>query len=244
MNPAIRERRSPLSPAGEGKGAWLAALELGARLLQDTTPLKGFDVYVVGFHCARDEPGMQMEAHHYCRVVNDDLLQCVIFDGNTREANLIGIEYIVSERLFGTLPDDERGYWHPHNFEILSGQLIAPGLPDAAEKAFLARLVNSYGKTWHTWHTGRHDGRPGDALPLGEPALMWSFNREGECDEALKRDRDAAMGLDPERKREQRRSLIGSADPQVGVDLLRDRFPGAVPVPGVVDVADAGPVTP
>ncbi len=37
-----------------------------------------------------------MEAHHYCRVVNDDLLQCVLFDGNTRDANLIGIEYIIS----------------------------------------------------------------------------------------------------------------------------------------------------
>src|SRR5215211_3825551 len=99
-NPLIKTRPSPVAPAGEGKGAWMAALEKGAAVLQDTTPLKGFDVYVVGFHCAKDEPDMQMEAHHYCRVVNDDLLQCVIFDGNTREANLIGIEYIVSERLF------------------------------------------------------------------------------------------------------------------------------------------------
>jgi hypothetical protein len=43
--------------------------------------------------------------------------------------------------------------------------------------------MNSYGKTWHTWHTGRHDGEPGDALPLGDPKLMWSFNRDGEADE-------------------------------------------------------------
>jgi Protein of unknown function (DUF1264) len=236
VNPAIRERRSPLSPAGEGKGAWLAVLEQGAHLLQETTPLRGFDVYVVGFHCAKDQPDMQMEAHHYCKVVNDDLLQCVLFDGNTREANLIGVEYIVSEALFATLPDDERPLWHPHNFEILSGQLCAPGLPDAAEKAFLARLVNSYGKTWHTWHTGRHDGPPGDALPLGEPVLMWSFNREGECDEALKEDRNRVMGLDVERKREQRRSLVERAHPQEGVDAMADQFTGTVPVPGVVDV--------
>ena len=110
-------------------------LEAGAALLQDTTPLKDFDIYVVGLHCAKGEPEMQMEAHHFCRQVNQDLLQCVLF-GNTKDANLIGIEYIVSERLFDGLPDEEKPYWHPHNYEILSGQLSAPGLPEPAERAF------------------------------------------------------------------------------------------------------------
>ncbi|MGY1712346.1 OBAP family protein [Geodermatophilus sp. SYSU D00758] len=241
MDPTIRPRRSPVRPAGRDKGAWLAALEQGAHLLQETTPLRGFHVYVVGFHCAKDDPAMQMEAHHYCRVVNDDLLQCVIFDGNTREANLIGVEYIVSEHLFGTLPEDERPYWHPHNFEVFSGTLIAPGLPAAAEHAFMARLVNSYGKTWHTWHTGRHDGRPGHDLPLGDPALMWSFNRDGECDPALERDRDEAMGLDTADERRRRQDLTSRAHPQHGVDALRAAFPGSTPVPGVVDVQEAPP---
>jgi hypothetical protein len=237
----IQDREPPVRAAGEEKGVWLAALEQGANLLQSATPLKGFDVYVVGFHCAKDDPDMQMEAHHYCRVVNDDLLQCVIFDGNTREANLIGIEYIVSERLFGTLPDQERGSWHPHNFEVLSGQLIAPGLPDVAERAFLRQLVNSYGKTWHTWHTGRHDGQPGSDLPLGEARLMWSFNRDGECDEALKEDRSRAMGLDPEAKRADREPLRRHAHPQEGVDAMKGQFTGpTTPVPGVVDVRAAG----
>jgi hypothetical protein len=235
VNPLIRNRPSPVAPAGNGKGAWLAALEKGAAVLQDATPLSRFDVYVVGFHCARHDPAMQMEAHHYCRVVNDDFLECVIFDGNTREANLIGVEYIVSEGLFETLPEDEQASWHPHNFEILSGQLIAPGLPVAAETAFVARLMNSYGKTWHTWHTGRHDGEPGTALPVGEAQLMWSFNREGECDEALKQSRRDAMGLDDEERRERRRELTGLAHPQRGVDAMRDAFTGTTPVPGVVD---------
>jgi hypothetical protein len=205
------------------------------------TPLKGFDVYVVGFHCPKNEPEEQMEAHHYCRVVNDDLLQCVLFDGNTREANLIGVEYIVSERLFGTLPEPERAYWHPHNFEVLSGQLVAPGLPDVAEKAVIKQLMNSYGKTWHTWHTGRHDGATGHDLPLGDPKLMWSFNAEGECDEALEVDRNRAMGIDVAAKREQRqRDLVELARPQWGVDAMKDQFTGTTPVPGVRDVRGGG----
>ncbi len=247
LNPKIKDRRSPLTPAGRGKGAWLATLEAGAHALQSAAPLKDFDVYVVGFHCAKGQPGHQMEAHHYCKVVKDDLLQCVLFDGNTRDAQLIGIEYIVSEHLFETLPEAERPYWHPHNFELLSGQLVAPGLPEKAEKAFMKRLLNSYGKTWHTWHTAGLDD-PGTELPYGEPKLMWSFNRDGECDEALERDRDEAMGLDTDARRADRRSFLDGARPQHGVDAMRDDFPGATPAPGVVDVRDttapAGPGRP
>lgn len=239
MNPLIKRRHSPVRPAGEDKGAWLAVLEHGAGLIQDSTPLRGFDVYVVGFHCAKNEPGLQMEAHHYCRVANDDLLQCVLFDGNTADANLIGVEYIVSERLFDSLPADEQPLWHPHNYEVFSGELIAPGLPLAAETAFMKRLVNSYGKTWHTWHTGRHDGSPGHELPLGEPMLMWSFNREGECEESLKHSREEAMHLDPGPRRARRQQLVGLAHPQHGVDAMKDQFSGTRAVPGVEDVLDA-----
>lgn len=235
MNVTIPSRPSPRRPAGAPKSGWLAILEQGANLVQQATPLSGFDVYVVGLHCAKHDPGMQMEAHHYCRVVNDDLLQCVIFDGNTADANLIGIEYIVSGSLHATLPHEERGYWHPHNFEVLSGQLAAPGLPAPAEKALMKQLVNSYGKTWHTWHTGRHDNRPGDALPMGEAMLMWSFNRDGEADEALHLNRDEAMRLDTMAKRDHRHDLVELAHPQHGVDDMRDQFTGTTPVEGVVN---------
>jgi hypothetical protein len=193
INPKIKNRPAPVAAAGERKRGRLALLEQGAHLLQDATPLRGFDVDVVGFHCPKDEPDSQMEAHHFCRVVNDDLLQCVLVDGNTRDATLIGIEYVVSERLSTRRPRTRRRTG-TRTTSSCSGQLVAPGLPDAAEKAFFELLVNSYGKTWHTWHTGRHDGEPGHTLPMGDPKLMWSFNREGECDESLKADR---LGLSP-----------------------------------------------
>jgi hypothetical protein len=234
-NPTIRRRASPVTPSGEGRSAWRVTLEAGAALLQDTAPLKDFDIYVVGLHCAKHEPEMQMEAHHFCRQVNQDFLQCVLFDGNTKDANLIGVEYIISARLFAELPHEERSYWHPHNYEILSGQLAAPGLPEVAERAFLQELMNSYGKTWHTWHTGRHDDEPGDRLPLGDPKLMWSFNRDGEADGSLKENFLQNMEIDEARKRDARSGFVDLAHPQRGVDEMADEFDGTTPVAGVAD---------
>lgn len=241
------KREPPTAPAGQTKTIKAALLEAGADLLQDTTPVRQFDIYVVGFHCGKYHPQMQMEAHHYCHQVNAEFLQCVLFDGNTKDANLIGIEYIISERLFDGLPGEEKRYWHPHNYEILSGQLIAPGLPEIAEREMLKMLMNSYGKTWHVWHTGRHDrpDEPGDALPLGEPMLMWSFNRDGEVDPAIAGDRAERMEVDGEERRQKRRELVELAHPQCGVDALFDKFPNAAktPPPGVIP-SDACPDDP
>lgn len=233
------KREPPTKPAGEHKGLKANVLDIGARFVQDASPLKGFDAYVVGLHCAKEEPSMQMEAHHYCKRVNEDLLQCAIFDGNTEEANLIGIEYIISESLFDGLPEEEKPYWHPHNFEVLSGQLVAPDLPDAVEKELMKQLINSYGKTWHTWHTGTHTGEPGNPLPYGDATLMWSFNRDGEADEVLLQNRNQHMKLDTDHKRRERRELAQFAHPQQGVDTLKDAFPNAAGAPpGVQDVSD------
>jgi hypothetical protein len=240
----MAQRRPPTRPAGRPTGPLLRALGLGARLLQRHAPLRGFDAYVVGFHCAREDPHMQMEAHHFCKVVNDDLLQCLIFDGNTRNANLIGTEHIISERLFATLPDDERPRWHPHNFELAGGSLIAPGLPERVERVLMASLANSYGKTWHVWHTGRHDepAAGGDPLPYGDAMLMWSFNRDGEADPRMERSRDEAFGVSTLERRERRLGLARRMRPQEGVDAMAGAFgePVPTPPPGVVDAGRPG----
>lgn len=207
------------------------ALELGSRLLQRRSPLDDFHLYLVGFHPMRDEPQRQIEAHHYCRMIDEDLVQCILFDGRGPDARLTGIEYIISERLYGELPADERAMWHPHNYEILSGQLVAPGLPATLEKQLMRHLLNGYGKTWHLWEGAGH------RLPVGSPCLAWSFNRDGEADALLVSARDTRLGIDPAQRRAQRASLAAHAHPQHGVDRLVRRFATEGGRPdGVVDV--------
>jgi hypothetical protein len=177
----------------------------------------------------KDSPEIQVEAHHYCNQVNEDFAQCALFDGDTENANLNGLEFIISEKLFETLPPEERQYWHPHNYEILSGQLVGPGLPDAAEKELMQRKMNSYGKTWHVWMSG-------DALPMGPAHLAWSFNRDGEAKPGLAEQRDRRVGIDSGEKRRERAELSELAHPQEGVDALRGAFPQAKGAPeGVRD---------
>ena len=220
---------------GEAKSAKTRTLESGAKALQSNAPLKPFDVYLNGFHPMKEHPEIQMEAHHYCHQVNEDFAQCVLFDGNTNNARLNGIEYIISEKLFATLPEEEKKYWHPHNGEILSGQLIAPNIPVVAEKSLMKSKMNSYGKTWHVWNTG-HEGTPADQLPLGPPMLAWSFNRDGEIMPAQVEKRDKRMGVNTADKRKQRADLQKLAKPQAGVDDLKGKFgrPTAE-IPGVID---------
>ena len=60
--------------------------------------------------------GRQVEANHFCTHLSEDFHQCVIYHSNAETAKLIGVEYIVSERLFKSLPDDEKRLWHSHGY--------------------------------------------------------------------------------------------------------------------------------
>jgi hypothetical protein len=223
---------------GTPRATKTAVLETAANMLQADAPVSKISMYLNGFHAAKDNAQMQMEAHHYCNQMNEDFAQCVLFDGNTGDARLMGIEYIVSATVYDTLPKEERAFWHPHNFEILSGQLRLPGIPDVAEKQALEAKINSYGKTWHTWMTGMH-GSPSDALPLGAPSLQWSLNRDGEELPGIVEARDKRMSLNTAEARRDRADLARLAQPQGGVAAMAAHVPNAKrTIAGVSDNGD------
>ena len=193
---------SPVRSPGDSRTAGTAALEAGAAVLQDKPPVDAINAYLDGFHFYNGRIGMQMEAHHYCSILNDELIQCVIFDGNTGSAKLTGVEYIVSERLFRTLPANEKPLWHSHVHEVKSGQLIAPGIPEAAEHALMKRLVGTYGKTFHIWHTDMKD-----PLPLGVPQIMMGFTGDQQADPAMVAARDQRFGVSSADRRNKRADI-------------------------------------
>ncbi len=120
---------SPTAAPGAEKTTKTQALGLGARALQDTAPIEQLDAYLDGFHFVHGNMGIQEEAHHYCYQMTEEFIQCAIYDGNGKEAKLMGVEHIISDRLYRGLLAQEQHMWHPHDYEVKSGLLIAPGAP-------------------------------------------------------------------------------------------------------------------
>ncbi len=97
-----------VSSPGAPTSPTLKALDSGAAVLQSRPPIDAINAYLDGFHFYNGDKNGQMEAHHYVTVLNDDVMQAVIYDGNTRDARLMGVEYIISERLYRTLPAERK----------------------------------------------------------------------------------------------------------------------------------------
>jgi hypothetical protein len=198
--------------AGEPPSTRSRVLDAGAAVLQTKAPLNAMNLYLDGFHFYADDMGRPVEAHHFCTHLTEDLHQCTIFDSNAADARLIGVEYIISERLFSGLPDDEKQLWHSHHYETTSGLLVMPGIPERIETVAMRDLATTYGKTWHTWQIDR-----GDQLPLGIPQLMMGYTRDGQLNPALISARDQRLGTSMQESR-QARSEIPVPRPAAGAN--------------------------
>lgn len=184
------ENESKPDPAGTTS----AMLELTAGATQDFTPVKSICAFLNAYHVyADDTTRPPVEACHYCAHVEPEMRQCIIYDSPRVNARLIGIEYLISPKLYQTLPQEEKKLWHSHAYEVKSGMLIMPkpgAVPGpvwrAAENKEMEMLVDWYGKTYHLWQIDR-----GDPVPLGQPMLMGSFTSDEQLDvENLVKDRD------------------------------------------------------
>lgn len=186
---------------GEGHSLKHRVLDIAAGAMQRKYPIEAMSTYLNGFHMYADEMGPQVEATHFCIHRRHDLHQCVIFDSNKPDARLIGIEYIISEERFRQLADDEKRLWHSHHYEVKSGVLVAPGIPEMAEHAYFKDLVSTYGKTFHTWQYDRDD------FPYGIPQLMMGFTADGQANEALVEARDQRLGVSTSERRQKRADI-------------------------------------
>ncbi|KAF2103930.1 DUF1264-domain-containing protein [Rhizodiscina lignyota] len=196
--------------AGEPLTTKSKVLETGASATQDFRPISQICAHLNAFHAYVDEPGRCVEANHYCSHLNEDIRQCILYDSPEPNARLIGIEYMVSPRIYSTLPPEERKLWHSHVFEVKSGMLIMPQpsvVPasawEVAETKEMEDVIHIYGKVYHLWQTDR-----GDKVPMGEPKLMTSYTESGQFEfEKMVGERDERFGSDWRRKKELREGI-------------------------------------
>ncbi len=206
---AADDSPSNVKAPGSDTEAKTKLLETGAAVLQEKDPIAELNAYMNGFHFYNGDMTGQMEAHHYCSLLNEDVTQCVIYDGNTKKAKLMGVEYIISKKLFQNLSQEEKHLWHSHVHEVRSGQLIAPDLPEVAEHEFMEKIAGTYGKTWHTWHTDMKH-----SLPLGFPQLMMGFTQDGQARPEMVAERDQRFGVSSAENKKDRSDIdYPSIDP-------------------------------
>jgi len=183
-------------------------LESVASITQKFEPVNSICAHLNAFHVYATDPKRSVESNHYCTHLSADVRQCLIYDVPTKPARLIGVEYMITKRLYETLVLEEKKLWHSHDFEVKSGMLIMPNsnVPaavwDKAEQAEMEEIVGLYGKTYHFWQVDR-----GDKIPLGEPQLMASFTSDEQVPWDKVKDRDMRYGVDTTKKREQRQYI-------------------------------------
>ncbi|CAO3647526.1 unnamed protein product [Cunninghamella blakesleeana] len=177
--------------------------------LQEFVPTGRTHQHLCGIHYYANDNTRFLEAHHYCTHINEDMHQCVIYDSNKSDAKLIGIEYVISKKLFDTLDPEEKKYWHSHVYEVKSGTLFMPfkstipkAIADKAEHKEMTHLVNTYGKTWHLWQVDR-----GDTVPLGEPQLMMALTRDGQISDDCLRKLETNHRINIQEKRNAREDI-------------------------------------
>lgn len=91
-------------------------------MLQSLKPIKQMSQHECTFAMYSQAMSRQIETHHFVTRVNQDFLQCAVYDSDESSGRLIGVEYIVYDRIFDTLPPYEQKLWHSHAYEVFRSQ--------------------------------------------------------------------------------------------------------------------------
>jgi Protein of unknown function (DUF1264) len=157
-------------------------------------------IYLNGFQHAADDIARQSEVNLYCHKASDELYECVLVDV---QGKVTGVEHIISRDRFDGLPEEEQRRWHPYNYLVKSGLLIAPGLSTDKEHQLMKELVSMYGKSFSTY------AEPGAELPSGTARLMKTFTGQGQASTSLVDERDRRFKVDSSDARTRRADIEG-----------------------------------
>ncbi|KAJ4357973.1 uncharacterized protein N0V89_002550 [Didymosphaeria variabile] len=97
-----------------------------------------------------------------------DIIQRTFQVPDANPTRLAGIENTISGEAFEGLPISERELWHSHKYEVTSGLLVEPGMPDNVDKEVMKILDNMHSKTFHTWPYRSKNG----SISLSIPEIM------------------------------------------------------------------------
>ena len=170
-----------VGPPGSMKSMKTLAGEATSTTLQNFAPINGFNTNVTEILFPAGDRSMKpIKAYRYIRYLNNDMAQSVIYDSDDKNAKLIGVEFHITDKMYDGLPAEEKKLWHSHAYEVKSGAMTAPRLPETAERELMKQMVYTYGKAWNFWDTSK-----GDSLPVGMPKLLVTATQDGQIDSSF-----------------------------------------------------------
>jgi len=187
--PGDRERTK--TKIGEGLASWF----------QTHSPLNTFHTHTCSIFLKVGDPNKQIPVHQFISHINEDVMQSILMDSDRKDARMVGVEYIVTEKVFSKLPEDEKKFWHSKAYAAKSGLIVAPRLPWTAEHQLMEDLSPTYGKSVMFWD------KESDQLPLGLPSLVVEPTKDGMVKGDLIKWRDNVLGINTEKERIHRRDI-------------------------------------
>ncbi|MBI1741554.1 DUF1264 domain-containing protein [Candidatus Acetothermia bacterium] len=127
------------------------------------TPAQGFTLHIDAKKHINEAP--ELVVHHYCKTLDPQVTQCLLFDSDAPNAHLIGEETIISSQIYAQLPDVEKMSWHYHKVEIPLVDAKLPGLSEEEAKKVVAAIEDTYGKVVIFWSPMT------PAAPIGMPSI-------------------------------------------------------------------------
>jgi hypothetical protein len=131
-------------------------------------PVDGYNLPIGHLNAVRhnfDDPSLRVE--HFCKPHDRVMMVCQLYDSASVNATLIGIEYIITQEQYDSLPNREKPYWHAHREELRPDR-ADPRMPELSPEqaqAEMAKLHLTWGKVIITWI-------PADDLPSFPPQVQ------------------------------------------------------------------------
>lgn len=121
---------------------------------EPSSPAKGYDIHVQAPHLMEDG-SVGGPFHHYCKGINPQILQCLLFESTEANAPLVAIEYFVAKDLSRKLPLMQwHRFFHDHKVEIATGRVVV--LEPADQAAAIAEAASKTdGVIYHLWQKGQ-----------------------------------------------------------------------------------------
>jgi len=191
--------------------------ETFARVVQKHSPVNEFDTHLTAVLVDSRNPDKQVPVHLYVSHINEDFMQALIMDDETDDARLIGIEYIITPKIFDQLTPEEKKLWHSLNYLVRSGVLVAPRLPKVIEHRLMKDLAPAYAKAIYVWN------KEESFLPVGVPQFLSAPTHDGVLKVSLIQRLYDKYGYDWEKIRNSREDIRENSSLQ-GIDFDTTRI--------------------